>query len=116
MVGMCQIRWPPSRFRPAQCAHTETSHLRAIGGDHRGAHHVSARTNWWELELGLPILLASRRFSHRSRAARTRVRRRSRVVSLLVAARHAAYTARIANPLQHLRRKFREGAYARPFN
>ena len=81
--------------------HPEGPDLRTDRRDRRGRDHVAAGGTRRGAQLGLPVLLASRRYLRAAGAARGRVPARSRGLARLAAARHSRSAGGAADPVQH---------------
>ena len=91
------------RRRPVD-HHPEGPDLRTDRRDRRGRDHVAAGGTRRRPQLGLPVLLASRRHLRAAGPARGRFQARSRGVARLAAARHSRSAGGAADPVQHRRR------------
>src|SRR5215216_5489989 len=96
----------PRRGR-SQRPGAETDDLRTLRRPGSGADHLAPRGDRRRTELGLPLLLATRRVVHVARTVRPRLPGGGRGLPRLAAARHAPNLARAPRTLRRIRGGYR---------
>ena len=103
--GRYDGEWPEARAAVGH--HAEGAHVRADGRDRRRPDDVAPRVDRQRPQLGLPVLLASRRDVHASRPHPRRIRGGGEGVAAVAAARHRR---RARRPADHVRPRRRAPA------